>query len=93
MDVITKMDEPTDWINSLVIVVKTSGILRICLDLRDFNKARAFQVANQRSWQPAIWSSKLDASSRFWQMKTDDTSSRLCTFNTPEGRYRFLHLP
>jgi hypothetical protein len=26
-------------------------------------------------------------------MKLDDASSRLCSFNTPEGRYRFLCLP
>ncbi|KAJ8364813.1 hypothetical protein SKAU_G00136440 [Synaphobranchus kaupii] len=26
-------------------------------------------------------------------MKLDEASSRLCTFNTPEGRYRFLRLP
>ena len=38
----------------------------------------------------AKWFSKLDA---FWQMKQDEESSKLCTFNTPEGRYRFLLLP
>ena len=26
-------------------------------------------------------------------MKRDEESSKLCTFNTPEGRYRFLLLP
>ena len=26
-------------------------------------------------------------------MRLDEESSRLCTFNTPEGRYRFLRLP
>ena len=41
----------------------------------------------------AKWFSKLDASSGFWQMKLDEESSKLCTFNTPEGRYRFLCLP
>ena len=41
----------------------------------------------------AKWFSKLDASSGFWQMKLDEESSKLCTFNTPEGRYRFLRLP
>ncbi len=41
----------------------------------------------------AKWFSKLDASSGFWQLKLDEASSKLCTFNTPEGRYRFLRLP
>lgn len=37
--------------------------------------------------------SKLDASSRFWQLQLDDESSRLCTFNSPFGRFRFKRLP
>ena len=37
----------------------------------------------------------LDASSGFWQIKLDEASSRLCTFNTPFafGRYMFKRLP
>ena len=35
----------------------------------------------------------LDASAGFWQLKLDEASTRLCTFNTPFGRYRFLRLP
>ena len=37
--------------------------------------------------------SKLDASSGFWQVKLDDESAKLCTFNTPFGRYMFKRLP
>ena len=36
---------------------------------------------------------KLDASSGYWQIKVDQESSKLLTFNTPFGRYRFLRLP
>jgi hypothetical protein len=100
MDVITKMDEPTEWVSSLVIVVKRNGDLRICLDPRDLNKAikrEHFKLPTREERMSQFagvkWFSKLDASSGFWQMKLDDASSRLCTFNTPEGRYRFLHLP
>ena len=46
LDVITKINEPTYWVSSLVIVVKKKGDLSICLDPRDLNKA--FQVANHR---------------------------------------------
>ena len=35
----------------------------------------------------------LDAKSGFWQLKLDEESSPLCTFNTPIGRYRFTRLP
>lgn len=37
--------------------------------------------------------SKLDASSGFWQLCLDKESSRICTFNTPFGRYSFKRLP
>lgn len=32
-------------------------------------------------------------SSGFWQIKLDKSSSDLCTFNTPFGRYKFLRMP
>ena len=31
--------------------------------------------------------------SGYWQLKLDEESSNLCTFNTPFGRYRFLRVP
>ena len=37
--VIRKIDEPTEWFNSMVVVEKPSGGLRICMDPRDLNKA------------------------------------------------------
>ena len=37
--------------------------------------------------------SVLDASSGFWQIKLDMPSAKLCTFNTPLGRYMFKRLP
>lgn len=100
LNVIKKIDEPTDWVSSLVIVQKTNGALRICLDPRDLNKAvkrEHFKLPTREEimsqFADAKWFSKLDASSGFWQMKLNEASSRLCTFNTPEGRYRFLRLP
>ena len=37
--------------------------------------------------------SVLDATSGYWQVKLDEASSKLCTFFTPFGRYRFTRLP
>ena len=37
--------------------------------------------------------SKLDASSSYWQICVDKESSKLLTFNTPFGRYKFSRLP
>jgi len=38
-DFIQKLDRPTLWFNSLVIVEKRDGLARLCLDLRDLDKA------------------------------------------------------
>ena len=35
--IITKVTEPTQWVNSLVVVETSSGKLRVCLDPRDLN--------------------------------------------------------
>ena len=37
--VIVKVSEPTDWVNSLVLVKKQNGSLRICLEPRHLTKA------------------------------------------------------
>ena len=36
---IEKVDQPTEWVNSIVIVEKEDGSLRICLDPKDLNRA------------------------------------------------------
>ncbi|GFT45669.1 transposon Tf2-9 polyprotein [Nephila pilipes] len=36
--IVSKVNKPTDWVQSLVIVEKPNGNLRLCLDPRDLNK-------------------------------------------------------
>ncbi|CAL1296652.1 unnamed protein product [Larinioides sclopetarius] len=36
--IVSKVNKPTDWVQSLVIVEKQNGNLRLCLDPRDLNK-------------------------------------------------------
>ena len=38
-DIIAPVQEPTDWVNSLVVVEKSNGKLRVCLDPPPLNKA------------------------------------------------------
>ena len=99
-EVITPVDEPTDWVSSLVVVMKKNGQLRVCLDPRDLNRAikrEHYQLPSRAEitaqFAGAKYFSKLDASSGFWQIQLDDESSKLCTFITPYGRYKFLRLP
>lgn len=99
-DVITAVKEPTEWVNSLVITEKKNGTLRVCLDPRDLNKAVKRQHYNIPT--PEDVRSKLagksiftilDEKDGYWQIRLDEPSSKLCTFNTPWGRFRFLRLP
>ena len=49
------------------------------------------EVANRLSVAKSFMS--LDACSGYWELPVDDESSKLLTFNTPWGRYRFTRLP
>ena len=98
--IITKVDEPTDWVNSLVCVTKSNGTLRLCLDPKDLN--RAIKRPHHRTptledilpkLNGARYFSIVDARSGYWNIKLDYESSLCTTFNSPHGRYRFLRLP
>ena len=39
IDIKEHVDEPTYWVNGLVVVEKSNGNLRICLELRQLNQA------------------------------------------------------
>ena len=98
--IIKKVNEPTSWVNSMVVNEKRSGKLRICIDPRDLNKAlrrEHYQLPTQQEITSCLtdakFFSKLDANSGFWQMPLDEESSYLTTFNTPFGRYRFTVIP
>ena len=94
------LNEPADWVSSLVCVDKPDGSIRVCLDPKDLN------VAIKREHYPsplvdditancagATLFSTLDAEKAFYQIQLDEESSKLLTFNTPFGRYRYLRMP
>ena len=89
MGVIRRTEEPTDWVNALVIVEKPNGSLRLCMDPTDLN-AHIKREHYQRSlliWQEHIYSHG------FYQMQLDEASTMLCTMATPYGRYSFKGMP
>ena len=98
--VIANVDEPTDWVHNPVIVEKPNGKLRVCLDPRELNKylkREQYQLPTLEEiasrLHGARFFSTLDANQGYWQIPLDEKSSRLTTFNTPFGRYRFLRMP
>ena len=99
--IIAKVTEPTDWVNSLVVVEKPkTGKLRICLDPKALNEAirrphyPMFTLDDVTSkLTNAMCFSILDITHAYWSVKLDEASSYLTTFSTPFGRYRYLRLP
>ncbi|KAK6195693.1 hypothetical protein SNE40_001065 [Patella caerulea] len=100
---IAKVTTPTDWVSSMVVVVKRkkkTPSLRICLDPKDLNvdiKREHYPIPTVEevvaSFPQATVMSVLDARNGFLQIKLDYEPSLLTTFNTPIGRYRWLRLP
>ena len=100
LGVITRQKEPTPWVNSMVTVVKPNGDIRICIDPRDLNNAIQREHYPMKTIEEVLAEmpnakvfTKLDATSGFWQLKLTEESSKLTTFNTPFGRYRFRRAP
>ena len=100
LGIISKVEEPTEWVSSIVVVEKPNGNIRICIDPKNLNEAIQrehfpMQTADDimAEMAGAQYFSKLDASAGYWQVKLDDSSSKLLTFQTPFGRYKFNRLP
>lgn len=95
LGVIVRQEDPTEWVNSLVVVQKPCGAVRLCIDPRDLDKAMkrshypmktVGEVASRL--QDATTLSILGPKSGFLQLKLDGES-----IDTPIGRYRFTRLP
>lgn len=98
--IIVKDTESADWVHPLVIVRKSNGQLRLCLDPKDLNlsvKRHFFKLPTleelTEEFAGAKYFSTLDCTQGFLQVPLDRESSKLCTFSTIFGRYRFLRLP
>ena len=99
-DVITPVEEPTDWLNSLAYSIKSNGRLWLCLDPKDLNPSikrdhyhtpTLEEITHQLAGSTKF--GKLDGTSSYLCIVLDYESSLLMTFNTPWGRYRFVRLP
>ena len=89
---ITEVNEHTEWINSIVPVMKSNGSLRLCLNPKDLNKAIERNQWYSRTINdifPELTKSKYktlkDATSGYWHVVLDLASSLLTMFNTPWG--------
>ena len=100
LGVITHVEQPTDWVSSITYIQKANGELCLCLDLLDLNRAihhnhhkipTVEEVAHK--FANSHYFIKLHAHRGYWSIVLDEESSLLTTFNSPFGRYHFLHIP
>ena len=98
--IITTVEQPTKWVNPVIVVRKPNRDVRICLDPVDLNKAvkrehyplkMVEEVAASMSEAKVF--STLDATSGFYKIKLAEESTWLTTFNTLFGRFKFEKLP
>jgi hypothetical protein len=100
LKVITPVREPTPWVSQIVVAPKKSGKIRICMDPHELNKVLlrehfTLPVLDDvlHELRNAKIFTKVDLASGYWHVKLDETSSKLTTFQTPFGRFRWLRLP
>ena len=98
-EIIQRVEEHTPWVSNMVTVIKPNKI-RLCIDPTQLNTAIRREHYPLRTVEEVIsqmsnakYFAKYDAAQGFYQISLDESSSRLCTFATPFGRYKFNRLP
>ena len=96
MGIITTVEQPTKWVNPVIVVRKPNGDVRICLDPVDLNKAvkrEHYPLKTVEEVAASVSEATLDATSGFYQIKLAEEGTWLTTFNTLFGRFKFERLP
>lgn len=98
--VISKVHEARDWVSSLVIVEKSNGSLRLCLDPKHLNNnvvPEKFLIPTLEDFSSKLIGAKffsvLDLKDGYWHVELAESSKKLCTFSTPFGNYQFNRMP
>ena len=98
--IIVPEPEPSLWISALIVVTKPNGDIRICIDQKPLNKAlrrNHYPLPTIDDVIPDLKQAKvfstINAKDGFWHVEPDEESSKLTTFLTPFGKFRWLRLP
>ena len=100
LKIIAPVQEPTTWISSMVVVIKNSKKVRLCIDPKPLNNClmrNNYPIPTIEDILPDLTEAKVftvvDAKNGFWHVELDEESSYLTTFGTPWGRFRWLRMP
>lgn len=95
MDVIEKVNGPSPWVTPVVPIMKRSGELRLCVDMRRANQAvlretHPLPVIEELlgSVEGAVKFSKLDVKEAYHQLEISQDSRVITTFITKYGLFR-----
>lgn len=100
LDIIEPVNEPSTWVSPIVVVPKAnSKEIRICVDMREANRA----IKRQRHVMPTIddvifelhgakYFSKIDLKNAYHQLELDSDSRAITTFATHIGLFRYKRL-
>lgn len=99
LDVIEPVCGPTPWVSQVVVVPKKSSGVRVCIDMRQANRA----ILREKHPMPTIEDlmtelnestvfSKLDLSNGYHQLVLSDSSRYITTFSTHVGLRRYKRL-
>ena len=99
LDVIEKVEGPTSCLNPLVVAEKPNGDVRVCLDMRQTNRAIVREKhpvpTVEETFQEVSYAkvlSKLDLNMTFHQIELHPDSRDITTFAAPNSLYRYKRL-
>lgn len=97
--IIERSDGPLTWVSPLVPVRKNDGKIRLCVDMREANRAVQKENYPMPNIDAAIASihkvsklSKIDLESAYYHFELDPQSRDITTFASRSGVYRFKRL-
>jgi len=99
LDIIEKVSGPTPWVSPVVVVPKSRGDIRLCVDMRQANRAvirerhpiPTFDEVLENMKGSTVFS-KLDLNMGFHQIELEEESRSITTFVTHTGLYRYKRL-
>jgi len=98
-DIIDRVEGPTPWVSPIVTVPKDGNDIRLCVDMRQANKA----IIRERHLIPTVKElmynlnganvfSKVDLKLGYHQLELDEASRAITKFVTPLGVFRYKKL-
>nr|DAA65000.1 TPA_exp: gag-pol protein [Drosophila ananassae] len=98
-DIIEPVTAPSSWISPIVLAFKENGDIRVCVDMRQANRAilrENYPLPTFDSFMTRLKKAKffarLDLKDAYHQLALDKASREITTFITPEGLFRYKRL-